>query len=73
MNSADLPAVLTVEEAADVLRIGRSAAYAAVHSGAIPSIKIGRSVRIPRHGLERMLGGIAHNDQTAGKAIGTTT
>jgi excisionase family DNA binding protein len=53
---ADLPAVLTVEEAAAVLRIGRSAAYEAVKVGEIPSIRIGRSLRIPKHQLERLLG-----------------
>jgi excisionase family DNA binding protein len=51
-----LPLVLTVEEAADVLRIGRSAAYSAVHAGEIPSIKVGRSIRVPRHALAALLG-----------------
>ncbi len=49
-------AVLTVEEAAHLLRIGRSAAYAAVRTGEIPSVRVGRTLRIPRYGLERMLG-----------------
>lgn len=53
---ADMPAVLTVEEAADVLRIGRSAAYQAARSGDLPVIKIGRSLRVPKNRLERMLG-----------------
>lgn len=52
----DTPAVLTVEEAAELLRVGRSAAYAAVKSGDIPSIKVGRSIRVPKFQLERMLG-----------------
>lgn len=56
MSTTALPAVLTVEEAAEVLRIGRSAAYAAVRAGEIPSIKVGRSIRVPRHLLEVMLG-----------------
>ena len=57
MNTlADMPLTLTVEETAGVLRIGRSAAYAAVRAGDIPSIKVGRSLRIPRFQLERMLG-----------------
>lgn len=47
--------VLTVEEAAHVLRIGRSCAYAGVRSGAIPSIRVGRAIRVPAHLLERML------------------
>lgn len=52
----DMPLTLTVEEVADVLRIGRSAAYAAVRAGDIPSIRVGRAIRCPRFQLERMLG-----------------
>ena len=55
----DEPAVLTVEEAAKALRIGRSAAYAAVHRGQIPSIRIGRKLRVPRAALEQLLSGSA--------------
>jgi excisionase family DNA binding protein len=50
------PAVLTVEEAGELLRIGRSAAYAAVRAGEIPSIKVGRSIRVPTFRLEQLLG-----------------
>lgn len=52
---ADRPECLTVEEAARVLRIGRSAAYAGVKSGDIPSIKVGRSIRVPKHQLVHLL------------------
>ena len=51
----DLPLVLTTEEAARYLRVSRGSAYEAVRTGQIPSIKIGRSIRIPRHALLRML------------------
>ena len=50
------PLTLTVEEAARVLRIGRTAAYEAVRAGDIPSISIGRTKRVPRHRLAAMLG-----------------
>ena len=53
---ADLPAVLTVEEAAKLLRIGRSAAYDAARRGDIPVIRVGRLLRVPRHRLEALLG-----------------
>jgi excisionase family DNA binding protein len=53
---SEMPAVLTVEETAELLRCGRSAAYAAVKAGEIPSIKVGRCIRVPRHKLEQMLG-----------------
>lgn len=56
MILARLPDVLTVEEAAAVLRIGRSAAYEAARSGDLPCVRIGRSLRVPRYALEAMLG-----------------
>lgn len=51
------PLVLTVEEAARLLRIGRTAAYEAVRRGDIPSLRIGKTLRVPRVALERMLAG----------------
>ncbi len=52
----NLPAVLTVEEAAVALRIGRSAAYEAVRTGDIPHVRIGKLIRIPRVALMEWLG-----------------
>jgi excisionase family DNA binding protein len=52
----DLPPVLTVEEAAKVLRISRGSAYESVRAGGIPSIRIGRTIRVPRQALLSMLG-----------------
>ncbi len=46
---------LKVPEVAEFLRIGRSRAYELVGSGEIPSVKIGRSVRVSRKELERWL------------------
>jgi excisionase family DNA binding protein len=48
MHSDSLPPVLTVEEAARFLRIGRSAAYEGVRAGTIPSVRVGKLYRIPR-------------------------
>jgi excisionase family DNA binding protein len=54
------PLTLTVEEAARALRIGKNQAYAAVRSGQIPSIKIGRRLLVPRQRLlEHINGGDA--------------
>ena len=47
---------VSVEEAAQVLRIGRSAAYDAVHRGEIPHIRIGRRYLVPVPRLLAMLG-----------------
>jgi excisionase family DNA binding protein len=50
------PLVYTVEEAAAALRIGRTAAYEAARRGQIPVVRIGRSLRVPRHQLDALLG-----------------
>ena len=46
---------LKVPEVAEVLRIARSRAYELVQTGEIPSVKIGRSVRVSRKELDRWL------------------
>jgi hypothetical protein len=55
--------VLAVEEAAAVLRISRNAAYAAARQwrvtegrSGLPCIEIGRTLRVPRRELDRLLG-----------------
>ncbi len=52
---ADAPDVLTVEQAAALLAVGRTAAYQAIRAGEIPSVRVGRCIRVPRHALEQML------------------
>lgn len=58
----DLPEVLTVEEAAAVLRIGRGAAYELARrfrttggTDGLPVVALGRSLRVPRAALLRLL------------------
>lgn len=46
---------MKVREVAEFLQIGRSRAYELVADGEIPSVKIGRSVRVSRRELERWL------------------
>jgi excisionase family DNA binding protein len=48
---------LKVPEVAEVLRIARSRAYELVGSGEIPSVRIGRSVRVSRKELDRWIKG----------------
>lgn len=55
MESDSGRAVVTVEEAGRILGIGRSSAFAAVHRGEIPVLRIGRRILVPRAALERML------------------
>ncbi len=49
--------VMTVEEAAEFLRIGRNQLYDALGRGEIPSARIGRSYRLSRQALMRFLAG----------------
>ncbi len=48
--------MLTVTEAAALLRIGRNLAYQLVADGEIPSVRLGRLIRIPRSTLEQRIG-----------------
>jgi excisionase family DNA binding protein len=46
------PLLLTVEEAAALLRIGRNTAYELIAQGALPHVRLGRLIRVPRHSVE---------------------
>lgn len=48
---------LKVPEVAEMLQIARSRAYELVGNGEIPSVRIGRSLRVSRKELERWLEG----------------
>ncbi len=56
------PEVLTVEEAASILRISRNAAYALARQwratggrAGLPCVELGRTIRVPRAALRQML------------------
>ena len=70
---AELPDVLRIEEAAKVLRIGRGAAYVLARQylatdgrEGLPVVRLGRSLRVPRAGLLRLL----EVDPEAGRVAG---
>lgn len=79
----DLPAFLTVPEAAVLLRLGRTACYEAVARGEIPSVRFGAKLRIPRGALlalarEHPVGNDAgraagHEEPASSGAAGPTT
>lgn len=47
---------ITVDQLAEVLAVGRNAAYEAVRRGDIDSIRIGKLIRIPTSSLRQKLG-----------------
>jgi excisionase family DNA binding protein len=50
--------VLTIEEAAECLGIGRTLMYALVTAGEVESVRIGRLRRIPVDALDRYVAGL---------------
>jgi excisionase family DNA binding protein len=60
-EATSAPLVLTVEQAAERLGVGRTVMYALVSSGAVESVRIGRLRRVPADALVTFL------DQLRGK------
>ncbi|MBV8096618.1 MAG: helix-turn-helix domain-containing protein [Acetobacteraceae bacterium] len=60
----------TAPEAARLLGISRQAGYAAVAAGAVPAIRIGRRLLVPKAALNTLLDGpdakLRTEDRTAG-------
>jgi hypothetical protein len=56
MNNNDEPKTLSVPEAGrQYFDLGRDASYNAAKRGEIPTVRIGRTLRVPVVALERML------------------
>jgi len=55
-GSAAPKLILTIDEAAGVLRISRQSAYEAARRGEIPTIRLGRRILVPRRALEKLIG-----------------
>lgn len=54
-DPAQVP-TLTVDTVAKFLHVSRASAYQAVHSGEIPSIRVGRRILVPTAALLALLG-----------------
>ena len=52
------PLLLTPEEAAELLRVGRTTIYTLMKAGDLRPVHIGRSCRLPRAELERYVRGL---------------
>ena len=44
----DIPVMMTVEEFGKLMRVSRNTAYAFVRKGLVPTVKVGRQIRIYR-------------------------
>ncbi len=60
-----IPDILTVAQLQKVLCIGRKAAYDLIRERKIESIKIGRSIRIPKHCLLDFIENTCYNTNVA--------
>lgn len=60
------PVLLTVEDAAQALALGRTKVYELVESGALRSVKIGRSRRIPVQALGEFVDAIHSGESRPG-------
>ena len=58
-NPPDAPFLLTAEETADLLRIGRTTVYALMRDGALPYVHIGRCRRIALADVQRFVTDLA--------------
>ncbi len=65
LDALDGRVILTIEEAAGVLGLGRSACYEAARRGEIPTRRLGRRVLVPVPALLRWLGADDPDEQTA--------
>ena len=52
--------VINVKDLCEILKIGRNRAYELLHTGAIPSFRLGRNWKIPRISVEDYLYRQAH-------------
>ena len=64
--------LLTVREAARLMKLSKSQTYALCQRRAIPTIRLGRAVRIPKEELEGWLRGQVRLDDDANEEDGTT-
>ncbi len=66
----DFPLALTVEQAAKMLNISRNLAYDLVRQGVIPSLRLGRIIRISRSRLEEWMVENHRPTETGDDAVG---
>jgi excisionase family DNA binding protein len=63
---SEQPLALTVDQARALLQVSRGSMYELIRTGQVKSIRLGRTIRIPRHALEQLLDGEANASQNGG-------
>lgn len=63
--------VYTIPEAGRLLGLGRNAAYQAAKRGDIPTIRVGRLLRVPKGPLHRLVGAEVSGPSPSGEASGS--
>ena len=53
----DIPVMMTVEEFGKLMRVSRNTAYAFVRDGLVPTVKVGRQIRIYRGDILQLRNG----------------
>lgn len=53
----DIPVMMTVEEFGKLMRVSRNTAYAFVREGLVPTVKVGRQIRIYRGDILQLRNG----------------
>ena len=54
--------MVTVMEVAAMLRVSRATVYRLLHAGALPGMRVGKSLRVSRHAVETYLRDAALHD-----------
>jgi excisionase family DNA binding protein len=57
MSTAATPDLLTLTEAAELLRVSRATAYRLVSAGELPALRVGHGLRVDRAELHQYLYG----------------
>jgi len=55
MDAMETNTLMRASEVAQKLGLGRSKTYELIAAGRLPTVRIGRSVRVPREALERWI------------------
>jgi DNA binding domain, excisionase family len=63
---------MTVEQVATALNISRNLAYDLIRQGVIPSIRLGRIIRVPRSRLEDWIARDDERGQLSTSALGSS-